>query len=314
MNPEKTIWMDGQFVPWDKAQVHVMTHSLHYGSAVFEGIRSYVTPTGVAIFRLHDHLRRLFDSARIYGLEIDYSLHELRSVCHQLLTVNGLDSAYFRPLVYLGGGQLSPVGDQCKVHVSIAAIRLGAYLGEDGLANGIDVGVSSWQRVAPNTVPTGAKATGNYLTSRLVGREARRHGYAEGLVLSADGLLSEGAAENLFLVRDGVIFTPGDSDSILGGITRHSVIELARAAGYKVRQQSLPREWLYTADEIFLTGTAAEVTPVRSVDRTAVGSGKPGPVTRQLSAQFMGLFSGQTTDSWGWLDHVEVCHDHKIAV
>ncbi|HEY4644878.1 MAG TPA: branched-chain amino acid transaminase [Steroidobacteraceae bacterium] len=304
----QTIWFNGKLVPWEKATVHVLTHALHYGSSVFEGIRAYETPKGVAIFRLMDHTRRLFESARIYRLELPFSEEQINAACKAVIAVNGLSKgAYLRPLAFRGYGEIgvTPKVDP-PTEVAIAAIEWGAYLGAEGLENGVDVCVSSWQRVAPNTIPAMAKAGGNYLSSQLIGLEARRLGFAEGIGLTPDGLVSEGAGENLFLVRDGVIYTPSFACSILGGLTRDTVIRLARERGLEVREASIPREMLYLADELFFAGTAVEVTPIRSVDRIRIGTGKRGPVTESLQRAFFGLFDGRTPDKWGWLEYVDM--------
>jgi branched-chain amino acid aminotransferase len=310
----QSIWFNGKLVPWEKATVHVLTHALHYGSSVFEGIRAYETPKGVCIFRLTDHTRRLFDSARIYRIEIPYTEEQINAACKVVVAVNGLTKgAYLRPLVFRGYGEIgvTPKVDP-PTEVAIAAMEWGAYLGAEGLENGVDVCVSSWQRVAPNTIPALAKAGGNYLSSQLIGLEARRLGFAEGIGLSPDGLVSEGAGENLFLIRDGVIYTPTLAASILGGLTRDTVLRLARERGLEVRETSIPREMLYLADELFFTGTAAEITPVRSVDRIKIGAGKRGPITESLQKAFFGLFEGRTPDKWGWLEYVDM-HAGKAA-
>lgn len=302
------IWMNGRMVPWAEANVHVMAHALHYGSSVFEGIRVYKTPTGPKIFRLTDHVRRLYDSALIYRMPIPYGFDELHSVCKEVIVANKLtNGAYIRPVAFRGLGEvgLAPKPDH-PVDVAVAAWEWGAYLGADGLEKGVDVCVSSWQRVAPNTMPALAKAGGNYLSSQLISTEAKRLGFAEGIALSTDGTVSEGAGENLFVVRDGKLITPPSAASILTGITRDSVMKLAATMGLEVREQSIPREMLYLVDEMFLTGTAAEITPVRSVDRIEIGSGSRGPVTRQLQELFFGLFSGQTSDEYGWLEGVDL--------
>ncbi|HYH82288.1 MAG TPA: branched-chain amino acid transaminase, partial [Longimicrobium sp.] len=263
LKPTRYIWFKGELVPWERANVHVMTYALHMGAAVFEGIRCYDTERGPAFFRLTPHLRRLYGSARIYGMEIPYTLAQLTAACGEVVRENGLQSAYLRPLAWLGEGHLgtNPAGH--PVEVMVAAIEWGAYLGADGLENGVDVCVSSWRRPAPDTLPTLAKAAGTYLSSQLIAAEAHRNGYAEGIALDVSGNLSEGSAENLFLVQDGVVFTPPLTAAVLAGITRDAVVTLARDLGYEVREQTLPREAMYLADEIFMTGTAAEVTPVR---------------------------------------------------
>ncbi len=300
------IWHNGKLVPWADARVHVMAHALHYGSSVFEGIRVYGTHRGGAVFRLKAHTRRLLESAKIHRIEVPWSAAEIDAACKEVVVRNGLTKgAYIRPIVYRGYGEVGlapPPGH--PVEMAVAAWDWGAYLGAEALEKGVDVCVSSWQRVAPNTIPALAKAGGNYLSSTLVSLEAKQRGFAEGIALSTDGTVSEGAGENIFLVRDGVLFTPPSTASILTGITRDSVMTLARDAGLEVIERSVPREMLYIADEIFLTGTAAEITPVRSVDRIAVGAGQRGPLTQRLQDAFFGLFSGKTVDKWGWLEPV----------
>ena len=303
----KVIWMNGRMVPWEQATVHVMAHALHYGSSVFEGIRVYKTPDGPRVFRLTDHIQRLFNSAKIYRMPIPYGLDELVSVCKEVVLANKLlNGAYIRPIALRGYGDvgLAPKPDH-PVDVAVAAWEWGAYLGADGLEQGVDVCVSSWQRVAPNTVPALAKAGGNYLSSQLISTEAKRLGFAEGIALSTDGTVSEGAGENLFLLRDGRLMTPPSTSSILTGITRDTVLRLATRLGIAVSEQSIPREMLYLADELFFTGTAAEITPVRSVDRIQIGAGRRGPITKKLQDAFFGLFNGSTADSDGWLEGLD---------
>ena len=317
MNPTEWIWHNGSYKPWHEATTHVLTHGLHYGSSIFEGIRVY-EKDGVPVgFRLREHMQRLYDSARVYRIEIPYTLDELIAACHGVVLRNGLKSAYLRPIAYRGYGSIgvAPAGD-VPIDVAIAAIEWGAYLGEEARENGARVCVSSWQRVAPNTIPAGVKAGGNYLSSQLISLEAHRLGYDEGLGLAADGTLSEGAGENLFMVRQGVLLTPPQAESILSGITRDTVIRLAHAMGYEVREQALSRESLYSADEIFLTGTAAEITPVASIDDLPIGCGSRGPITRQIQDTFFGLFSGATEDHFGWLEPVEENAEQvaKVAV
>jgi branched-chain amino acid aminotransferase len=297
------IWQNGTIKPWKDATTHVMSHALHYGSSVFEGIRSYATPDGAAIFRLTDHLKRLFHSAKIYDMTLPYSADELASACREVVTKNGLDAAYLRPVAYrgLGGFGLSA---ETPIDVAVAAWPMGPYLGPEALKNGIDACVSSWQRFAPNTIPAGAKAGGNYLSGQLIAREARRLGFGEGIALSSSGLLSEGAGENLFLVFDGALHTAPASASILAGITRDTLKILAREEGIEVIERDLPREYLYLADEVLMCGTAAEITPIRSVDGKQVGTGKAGRVTLRLQELFFGLFDGRTHDKWGWLEQV----------
>jgi branched-chain amino acid aminotransferase len=300
------IWHNGQLTPWAEATVHVSAHALHYGSSVFEGERVYATHRGPAFFRLADHTRRLFESAKVYEIDIGYSEQQINAACFELIRANQLPSAYVRPIVFRGVGGLGVIqGAEATVDVSIMALNWGAYLG-DAREHGADVCVSSWNRPAPNTFPSWAKAGGNYLNSQLIAFEARRGGYDEGIALGHNGLLSEGAGENLFLIKKGKLITPPTSAGILAGITRDSVITLAAELGIAVEERDLPREALYAADEIFMTGTAAEITPVRSVDRKPVGSGQPGPITRALQQAFFGLFDGRTEDRWGWLEPVDI--------
>jgi len=297
------IWHNGTIKPWAEATTHVMAHALHYGSSVFEGIRSYSTPNGQAIFRLTDHLRRLHNSAKIYDMPIPYTLDELAQATREAIRANKLERAYIRPVAFrgLGGFGLSA---ETPTDVAVAAWEMGPYLGAGVLEAGIDACVSSWQRFAPNTIPCGAKAGGNYLSGQLVAREARRLGFGEGIALASTGLLSEGAGENLFLVFDGALHTPPVSAALLNGITRNSIITLARGAGLEVVERDIPREYLYLCDELFMCGTAAEITPIRSVDGKPVGVGKPGPITHKVQKLFFGLFNGTTPDTRGWLELV----------
>ena len=295
------IWHNGAIRPWADATVHVMAHALHYGSSVFEGIRSYETPSGAAIFRLTDHLKRLFHSARVYDMAMPYTLDELCAASRDVVRANGLTKAYLRPLAFRGLGGFGLSADT-PTDVTVAAWQMGAYLGAGVLEDGIDACVSSRQRFAPNTIPAGAKVGGNYLSGQLIAREARRLGFGEGIALDTNGLISEGAGENLFLVFDGALHTTPVSAAILNGITRHSVMTLAHDAGIGVIERNLPREYLYFADEVFMCGTAAEITPIRSVDGKAVADGKPGPVTRRIQELFFGLFTGRTPDRHHWLE------------
>ncbi|HET7842682.1 MAG TPA: branched-chain amino acid transaminase [Xanthomonadales bacterium] len=297
------IWHNGRVKPWAEATVHVMAHALHYGSSVFEGIRSYETPNGQAIFRLTDHLKRLFDSAKIYDMPMPYTLPQLAAACREVIAANGLKKAYLRPLAFRGLGGFGLSADT-PTDIVVAAWEMGAYLGPGVLEQGIDACVSSWQRFAPNTIPAGAKAGGNYLSGQLVAREARRLGFGEGIALASTGLISEGAGENLFLVFNGQLHTTPVSAALLNGITRHTLMTLAADAGIKVVERDMPREYLYLADEVFMCGTAAEVTPIRSVDGKQVGEGKAGPVTRRMQELYFGLFTGRTPDKYGWLEHV----------
>jgi branched-chain amino acid aminotransferase len=288
--------------------VHVLSHALHYGSSVFEGVRAYATPRGVAIFRLRDHTRRLFDSAKIYRIHMPFSPEQMNDACRQVIAANALTrGAYIRPVVFKGYGEIgvSPKNDP-PTEVAVAAWEWDKYLSHSEEEAGVDVCVSSWNRVAPNTLPALAKAAGNYLSSQLIASEARRLGFAEGIGLAPDGTLSEGSGENLFLVKDGVLLTPALAHSVLGGLTRDTVMRLARERGLEVRECALPRELLYIADEAFFTGTAVEITAIRSVDRIPVGNGRCGPITESLQHAFYGLFSGKTADKWGWLDQVDM--------
>lgn len=305
MNQSKYIWKNGEMLPWESATVHVMSHALHYGTSIFEGIRCYKTNEGRAIFRLDSHMRRFTESAKMYRIPLKHSQEDLMEACRQTIAANDLTNAYIRPLTFFGAGSLGVVPSKdVPVDTVVIAIEWGAYLGEDGLKNGIDVCVSSWSRTTSSSIPVLAKAGGHYLNAMLIGGEARRNGYVEGISVSDKGTISEGSAENIFLIRDGVIYTPPLAAAILGGITRASVMELAKDLGYEVVEQQLPRELMYVADEIFFTGTAAEVTPVRSVDGIEVGCGSRGPVTEKIQSAFFGLFDGTTKDKWGWLDPV----------
>lgn len=300
-----TIWHNGTLKPWAQATTHVMAHALHYGSSVFEGIRCYDTAQGAAIFRLTDHTRRLLDSARIYDMPIPYSLQELNAACRDVVKANGYTAAYIRPIAFrgLGGFGLSA---ETPTDVAVAAWQMGAYLGKDVLEQGIDACVSSWQRFAANTLPAGAKAGGNYLSGQLIAREARRLGFGEGIALASTGLLSEGAGENLFLVFNGALHTPPVSAALLNGITRNSLMALACDAGIPVVERDLPREYLYVCDEVFMCGTAAEITPIRSVDGRQIGDGTAGPVTRRMQALYFGLFDGSIPDRHAWLEPLEM--------
>jgi branched-chain amino acid aminotransferase len=302
------IWFNGKLVPWKDATVHVLSHALHYGSSVFEGVRAYETPRGVAIFRLRDHTRRLYDSAKIYRITIPFTPEQMNDAIRQVIASNGLvRGAYIRPVAFRGYGEIGVTPkNEPPTDVAVAAWEWGKYLGHESEEQGVDVCVSSWQRVAPNTLPALAKAGGNYLSSQLIGAEARRLGFAEGIGLSSDGTVSEGSGENIFLVKDGVLMTPALAHSVLGGLTRDTVMRLARERGIEVRECAIPRELLYIADEVFFTGTAVEIAPVRSVDRLMVGAGRRGPITETLQNAFFGLFTGKTTDKWGWLDYVDM--------
>ena len=298
------VWRNGEFLGWKDATIHLASHAVHYGSSVFEGTRCYKGEKGSAIFRLADHNRRLFHSAKIYRMTIPYNLEQINEACRELIRVNGFEEAYLRPIVYRGYGSLGVDPTDCPIDVAILCWEWGAYLGPKALEEGVDVRVSSWTRLAPNTMPPMAKSGANYMNSQLIKLEARADGYAEGIALSVGGTVSEGSGENLFVVYKGDILTPPLSDSVLSGITRDSVVRIAHDLGYGVIEQSIPREMLYIADEVFFTGTAAEVTPVRSVDRVPVGSGKRGPVTQAIQDRFFGVLRGKLEDRYGWLDYL----------
>ena len=298
------IWMNGKMVDWKDATIHVATHALHYGSGVFEGIRAYDSPRGTNVFRLPEHMRRLFDSMRIYRMDSPYSLEQLTDALLETIRVNAFKSCYIRPLLYRGYSQLGVNPLPCPVEASIIVWEWEAYLGDEALAKGVDVGVSSWTRIAPNTFPALAKATANYANSGLIKMQATVDGYAEGIALDESGLISEGSGQNLFLVRDNVVYTPSLTSSILQGITRDTVVTLAHDLGFEVREQPLPREFLYMADEAFFCGTAVEITPIRSIDKITVGEGRRGPVTAALQERFFGIVRGEQADEHHWLTPV----------
>jgi branched-chain amino acid aminotransferase len=315
INETEVIWHNGAYKPWHEATTHVLSHALHYGSSVFEGIRVYDRLGEPVGFRMREHLRRLHNSARVYRFDIPYDVDTLMDACRQLVLRNGLSSAYLRPLAFRGYGSVSVTPrEKLPIDVSIAAMKWGAYLGEEAVEQGARVCISSWNRVAPNTIPAGLKAGGNYLSSQLIGMEAHRLGYDEGIGLAPDGTLSEGAGENLFMVKDNILITPPQSSSILAGITRDSVIRLAHTMGIEVREMPLSRESIYMADELFFTGTAAEITPIRSVDDLDVGNVQERPMTEKLQSAFYGLFDGRTEDRFGWLDPIDEVQIDKGGV
>lgn len=297
------IWFNGELVAHEDATIHVLSHVVHYGSSVFEGIRCYDTDRGPAVFRLPEHMRRLVDSATIHRMDTGYSVEQLCDAVVETIGASGLDACYIRPITFRGTGRMGVNPLHNSVETAIAVWNWGQYLGDEAVEQGVDVQVSSWQRNAPNTTPGLAKAGGNYLSSSLIKMEAILNGYAEGIALTTDGYLSEGSGENLFIVRDGLIFTPPSAFSILPGITRDSVIQIARELGYEVREQAMPREALYVADEVFFTGTAAEVTPVRSVDKYTVGSGSRGPITAELQKAYFAAVR-DASNARGWLTFV----------
>jgi branched-chain amino acid aminotransferase len=305
LKPTAKIWHNGRMIAWDDAKIHVLSHVTSYGSSVFEGIRCYETPSGPAIFRVREHVRRLLDSAKIYRIELDYANEALCEAMMELVRVNELRSCYFRPIVLRGYGDVGVLPAGVPTEVYIACWEWGKYLGEDALAKGVDVCVSSWTRIAPNTLPALAKAGANYMNSQLIRMEAHYNGYAEGIALDAAGYVSEGSGENIFVVRDGKIMTPPLGASVLPGITRDTVIQLAQSLGIPVSETLIPREMLYIADEVFFSGTAAEITPIRSVDRIVVGKGARGPIAEQLQNAFFGLINGKLPDHLGWLSPVQ---------
>jgi len=302
--PHAKVWMNGTLVPWADARIHIASHVVHYGSAVFEGMRCYDTRRGSACFRLDAHLRRLFDSARIYRMESPFDRAAIQAAVLDTIRTNGHAACYIRPVVYRGYEALGVNPLTCPVDVAILTWEWGTYLGEGALEHGVDVRVSSWARTAPNTFPALAKTAANYANSALIKMEAVVEGYAEGIALDTFGYVSEGSGQNLFLVRDGVVFTPPITASILPGITRDSVITLARELGYEVREQPLPREMLYIADEVFFAGTAVEVTPVRSVDKITIGTGRRGPITEIIQRAFFDVIRGDADDTHRWLTFV----------
>jgi len=298
------IWMNGKLVPWDDAKIHVGSHVIHYGSAVFEGVRCYATPDGPAVFRLDAHTERLYDSAKIYRMDVPYSPAEMNQAILETISVNQLDACYIRPIIYRGYGQLGVNPFPCPVDVAVMVWDWGRYLGAEALENGVDVRVSSWARIAPNTLPAMAKSAANYMNSQLIKMEAIKEGYAEGIALDVEGYVSEGSGENLFLVKNDTLITPPLVSSVLPGITRDTVIALARRQGIPVVEQTMPREMLYIADELFMTGTAAEITPVRSVDKIAIGRGARGPVTEALQRAFFDVIECRVPDEFSWLTFV----------
>lgn len=299
-----TIWMNGSLVDWADAKIHVGSHIVHYGSGVFEGARCYETADGPACFRLDAHMRRLMDSARIYRMDSPYDQQTLTDAVVELIKVNGFKACYIRPLIYRGYAELGVNPKPCPVDVAIMLWEWGAYFTKEAIEVGLDVKVSTWARIAPNTMPGMAKSVANYANSQLIKMEAVEEGYAEGIALDTQGNLSEGSGQNVFVVRDGVIHTPPVGSSILAGITRDSVITIARELGFEVREQVLPREVLYIADEVFFVGTAVEVTPIKSVDRISVGTGRRGPVTEAIQQRFFEIVRGTAPDTYGWLQYL----------
>ena len=298
------IWFNGEFVNWEDARIHVLSHVVHYGSSVFEGMRCYETNKGAACFRLDNHVHRIFDSAKIYRMPIPYSKEEIKDAILETIRVNKLKSCYVRPIAFRGYGSLGVDPTTCPVDVVIAVWEWGAYLGADALEKGTSVRIASWNRLAPNTMPALAKAGANYMNSQLIKLEAMADGYSEGIALDSQGYVSEASGENIFMVKNGAIYTPSSGSSILPGITRHSVITLARDLGYTVTPRPIPRESLYIADEVFFTGSAAEVTPIAEIDHIPIGEGSRGPVTKELQDAYFGITTGEREDKHGWLTYV----------
>ena len=307
LTPTEKIWHNGRFIRWDEATIHVLSHVVSYGSSVFEGIRCYSTPNGPAVFRLRDHVRRMMDSAKIYRMEnLGFTADQLAEAMLELVRVNRMDACYIRPIVLRGYGEVGVNPVKNPIDVYIACWEWGQYLGEEALAEGVDVCVASWTRLAPNTLPALAKAGANYMNSQLIKMEALANGYSEGIALDAAGYVSEGSGENIFVVRDGKIHTPPLGASVLPGITRDAILTLARDLGIPLVEAIVPREMLYIADEVFFSGTAAEITPIRSVDRIPVGKGRRGPVAEKLQKEFFGIINGAKPDRYNWLSPVHV--------
>jgi branched-chain amino acid aminotransferase len=307
LTPTEKIWHNGRFIPWADATIHVLSHVVSYGSSVFEGIRCYSTPAGPAVFRLREHVRRMLDSARIYRMEnVGYSAEQLAEAMLELVRVNKMEACYLRPIVMRGYGDIGVNPLQNPIDVYIACWSWGKYLGDQALSEGVDVCISSWNRFAPNTLPALAKAGANYMNSQLIKMEAIANGYSEGIALDTAGYVSEGSGENIFVVRDGKIHTPPLGASVLPGITRDSVLALARDLGIPTVETIIPREMLYIADEVFFSGTAAEITPIRSVDKITIGSGRRGPIAEKLQKEFFGVINGVREDRYGWLTPVHV--------
>lgn len=300
------IWHNGRLIAWDDAKIHVLSHVVSYGSSVFEGIRCYATPSGPAIFRLKEHVRRLVDSAKIYRMDkFPFTHEQLAQAMLDVVRVNGLPSCYVRPIVLRGYGDVGVNGLKNPVDVYVACWEWGKYLGEEAMSSGVDVCVSSWTRIAPNTLPALSKAGANYMNSQLIKMEAMANGYSEGIALDTTGYVSEGSGENIFLVRDGKLLTPPLGASVLPGITRDSIVTIARDLGIPVVEGIIPRELLYIADEVFFSGTAAEVTPIRTIDRIAIGKGSRGPITERIQKEFFAIVEGRKEDRYGWLSPVE---------
>jgi branched-chain amino acid aminotransferase len=312
------VWHNGKLIPWKEATIHIMTHVVNYGSSVFEGIRCYNTKQGSGIFRLDAHIERLLNSARIYRMQVPYGYEELMQACRQLVPANNYKECYLRPLIFRGYGTFGVDPFPCPIETYVATWPWGRYLGPEALEQGVDVCVSSWTRNAPNTLPSMAKSGANYMNSQLIKMEAKINGYAEGVALDPEGYISEGSGENIFLIKDGTVMTPPLYSTILPGITRDSVIKICESKGIPVLERAIPREMLYIADEVFFTGTAAEITPIRSVDKVQVGEGKRGPITMEIQERFFSIITGEVEDEFGWFTWVEtpkaaIQHEPQIA-
>jgi branched-chain amino acid aminotransferase len=299
------IWMNGEFIDWKEANIHVLSHVIHYGSSVFEGIRCYGTPKGSAIFRLDEHVERLFESAKIYKMEIPFEKEEISKAIKETISINNLKSCYIRPITYRGYKELGVNPLNCPIITTIAAWEWGQYLGEEALENGVDIGVSSWRRLAPDTMPSMAKSGANYMNAQLAKIEALENGFEEALMLDYHGYIGEGSGENIFLIKDDILYTPAISSGILKGITRDSVISIAKDLAYEIKEEKIPREMIYLADEAFMTGTAAEITPIRSVDRRTIGSAKRGPITKKIQKEFFNIVEGKVKDKNNWLSYLD---------
>lgn len=304
LQPTEKIWYNGQLIPWNDAKIHVLSHVVSYGSSVFEGVRCYETTRGPAIFRAREHAQRLLDSAKIYRMDVPFSVDRLIAAFSDVIRENNLESCYVRPIVLRGYGDVGVLPKNNPVETYIACYPWGRYLGTEALADGVDVCVSSWNRIAPNTLPALAKAGANYMNSQLIRMEAAENGYAEGIALDEAGYVSEGSGENIFLIRGGKLLTPPLGASVLPGITRDSVVTIARQLEIPIMETIIPREMLYIADEVFFTGTAAEVTPIRSVDRITVGNGRRGPITERIQKRYFEIVKGEREDEFGWLTYL----------
>lgn len=299
------IWMDGEFVDWNDAQISVLSHVVHYGSSVFEGIRCYENPKGSAIFRLDEHVERLFNSAKIYKMDIPFTQEDISKAIKDTIAINNLKSCYIRPVTYRGYKELGVNPLNCPINTAIAVWEWGKYLGTEAMENGVDIAVSSWRRMAPDTMPSMAKAGANYMNAQLAKIEAIERGFDEAIMLDYHGYIGEGSGENIFLIKDDIIYTPTLASSILKGITRDSVMTIAKDFGYEVREEQIPREFAYLSDEVFFTGTAAEVTPVRSIDNITIGKGKIGPISKEIQSEFFNIVEAKEEDKYNWLTYLD---------